>query len=106
MAKFTAPDADLCGGFLPAWPSEDYPMNVTNPVSGMSLEEARAIVESQDAQDPGRALEAVALILRFNGISKPRLVDIAKYIEQVAREHRDATKKQPTKDGAEAKGTK
>lgn len=50
----------------------------------MTLDEARAIVAAEDDSDPARALEAVAMILRFNAISEPKLLDIAQTIEQVA----------------------
>jgi len=54
-----------------------------NVTAVMTLEEARRILESQDVSDLGKTLEAVALVLRFNGIADARLLPIANQIEDV-----------------------
>lgn len=54
--------------------------------SVMSLAEARAIIYMQDADDPARALEAIATVLRFNAISEPKLQVIAVSLEQIAKD--------------------
>jgi hypothetical protein len=55
----------------------------------MTIDEARAILASDDDTETARSLEAVAVVLRFNGISEPRLIDIAKDIEEAVAELRD-----------------
>lgn len=51
----------------------------------ITLEEARRIVASEDASDPAKALEAVATVLRFNGIADQRLLPSAEALEASAR---------------------
>lgn len=50
----------------------------------MQLEEARRILAAQDTTDTGKALQAVATVLRFHGITDPALLPIAEQIEDVA----------------------
>jgi hypothetical protein len=52
----------------------------------MTLEEARRIVADQDESDSARALEAVAVILRFEGIADARFLPIAERMEKLAAE--------------------
>jgi hypothetical protein len=52
----------------------------------MDLEQARRIVAEEDKFEPALALEAVAVILRFHGVSDPRFVGIAESLESVAAE--------------------
>ena len=52
----------------------------------MTLEDARRIVANEDASDPATALEAVAMIVLFNGIADPRLLPVADALEAAARE--------------------
>lgn len=58
----------------------------------MTLEEARRIVANEDASDPIKALEAVAMLLRFKGIAEPRLLPVADALEAAAREFGDGDK--------------
>lgn len=60
----------------------------------MDLQQARRIVAEEDASDPAMALTAVAVLLRFHGISDPRLVGIAESLEGVAGELDDAAPKE------------
>jgi hypothetical protein len=53
-----------------------------------TLEEARAILAAGDSADSVMALEAIAVVLRFNAISDPKLLAIAEIIETVARDPR------------------
>ena len=55
----------------------------------MDLTEARRILETQDDSDPVKSLEAIAMVLRFNAISDPRLLKVTAIIEQVAGEMKD-----------------
>jgi hypothetical protein len=52
----------------------------------MTLEEARRIVADQDASDPAQSLEAVAVIVRFEGIADARYLPIADRLEKLAAE--------------------
>lgn len=54
----------------------------------MTLEEARRIVSEQDTSDHIAAIEAVAVLLRFNGIADPSLLPIAQSLESVVNEQR------------------
>lgn len=58
-------------------PKEDLPM---------TLEKARAILRAEDATDSARALEAIAMVLRFEGISTPRLLSLVADLEQISAE--------------------
>ena len=49
----------------------------------MTLEEARRILAEQDDSDPARAIEAVAVLLRFEGIADAKLLSIAESLESV-----------------------
>ena len=49
----------------------------------MTLEEARRIVSEQDVSNPAMAIEAVALVLRFEGIADPRLLPVAASLEGI-----------------------
>lgn len=50
----------------------------------LTLDEARRIVQAHDISDPALTIEAVALLLRFDGIADPTLLPIAGTLEQVA----------------------
>lgn len=63
----------------------------------MNIDEARRIVADCDTISPGRALEAVATMLRFEGISQPRYLPIAESIESISRAI-DTAAKQTTGD--------
>lgn len=61
-------------------------MTPTPDLEPMTLEEARAIVAGQDSSSPARAVQAVAMVLRFSAISEPRLLGIAATLETLAGE--------------------
>jgi hypothetical protein len=50
----------------------------------MTLDEARTIIDTQDLSDLPKALNAMAVVLRFHGISDRRLLDVARQIEEAA----------------------
>jgi hypothetical protein len=50
----------------------------------VTLDEARKIVASEDMSDLPKALEAMAIVLRFHGIADKRLIDVATLIEEAA----------------------
>lgn len=52
-------------------------------MADMTLEEARRILAERDTSDPARAIEAVARVLRFEGIADPSLLTIAGQLESV-----------------------
>jgi hypothetical protein len=62
----------------------------------LTLEEARRIVAEQDMRDPARAIAAVALVLRFEGIANAALLPIAGRLESVADSLRPVTKQTPS----------
>ena len=53
-------------------------------MADLTLEEARRILSECDTRDPARAIEAVALVLRFEGIADTKLLPIAGQLESVA----------------------
>ena len=55
----------------------------------MTLEEARRIVADEDASDPIAAIEAVALVVRFEAIANRRLLPVAEEMEAVAQRMKD-----------------
>jgi hypothetical protein len=66
--------------------------SLPSEVQEMTLDEARAIVAAQDTADLARALDALATVLRFDGISAPKLVTIAEDLEGIARDLRQGEK--------------
>jgi hypothetical protein len=51
----------------------------------LTLPEARRIIAECETSDPERAIEAVAVLLRFEGIADKKLIPIAEQLEGVAR---------------------
>lgn len=56
----------------------------------LTLEEARRILADCDTSDPARAIAAVAMVLRFEGIADAKLLPIAGQLESVADSLRGA----------------
>jgi hypothetical protein len=54
----------------------------------MTLQEARRILADDDTSDPARAIEAVAVWLRFEGIADPKLLTIASDLESLVESMR------------------
>jgi hypothetical protein len=52
----------------------------------MNIDEARKILKNEDCADPKRALEAVAVVLRRQGLADRRFLKIAGDIESIADE--------------------
>lgn len=63
-------------------------------MADLTLQEARRIMANCDTSDPARAIAAVALVLRFEGIADASLLPIAGQLESVAaslRKNADGT---------------
>ena len=58
----------------------------------MNIDEARAFVESGDRSDAQKMVEAVATVLRFEGIANPEFVRIANELERLAPHFADKDK--------------